>query len=382
MKILIIAGRVGKTAPGIVFERLIKGLAEYHQIDILTSNFSPSIDLGSIGEIAIIPLIFTHPRLEETSISFFHKNIIDIIWANKARKIIHKNYDLIFSFVSSNNVYSLAAGVKLSSYLKTKHYTYFVDAIPAPNGWIKNDRYFNGLKKIVNSYLYSVDGYFAANEKMLQYQLTTFKQKVNLKSGVIYNPSRVDSLQSYSTKKIKSNMFLYTGGIYGLRTPKYVLVAFKNILKKYPDSTLEFVGTFFPEHYLNNFTLEEKEKVFFHPYTTDLTEHYQRSIALIDIDANTANDVFLSSKIANYLFINRLIISITGENSPARNLFSNIPSILICNHEVLEIERAMEKAILEHDNIYFTDRVEVQNLFTIKNTISTINDYISALDYI
>ena len=39
---------VGRTATGIVFERLIHGLSSLHQIDVLTADYDPSIDLSRV----------------------------------------------------------------------------------------------------------------------------------------------------------------------------------------------------------------------------------------------------------------------------------------------------------------------------------------------
>jgi hypothetical protein len=47
MRILIITMNVGRTAPGIVFERLIYGLSSLHQIDVLTADYDPSIDFST-----------------------------------------------------------------------------------------------------------------------------------------------------------------------------------------------------------------------------------------------------------------------------------------------------------------------------------------------
>src|SRR5690554_6125088 len=98
MKILIIASQVGKSAPGIVFERLIKGLSLHYDLDVITSNFSPSIDLSALNRVTVIPLEYKHPTVERILISLLNINFSDIIWANKAKKKCEAKYKLIFSF--------------------------------------------------------------------------------------------------------------------------------------------------------------------------------------------------------------------------------------------------------------------------------------------
>lgn len=377
MKILIIASHVGRTAPGIVFERLIKGLSVHYDIDLITSNYSPGIDLSGVNKKTVIPLKYNHPRIQKMFVRLFNMNFIDKVWAKRAKKKCHARYDLIFSFASSYNLYSLLAGVKISTTYKTRHYTYFVDAVPAPNGWIPEDGYFKGLKKIIKKYLSQVDGFFAANPKMLEYQLTTFNHKKDLKTGVIYNPGN-NSYTEFSQIGSKGiNSFLYTGGIYGLRTPVQVIGAFRQILKEYPNSRLVFVGSHLSETYLKDCTKTEREKILIHPYTSNLTEYYKEAIALFDIDANIDNDIFLSSKITNYIFINRIIISVTGNNSPSREIFCNIPSILQPHHDVQEIVCAMKEAINRYKDIEFADRLEVQKLFSLENVVDAVKNYIA-----
>lgn len=382
MRILIIASQVGKTAPGIVFERLIKGLSLHYEIDVITSNYSPNINLDGVKNVSVISLGLgnRYRTLERILTSSFNINIIDIIWAYRAKNKCFTQYELIFSFSSFHNLYSLIAGTKIASKQKIKHFAYFVDAIPAPNGWIPMNSYFNGVKRIINKYLGLVDGFFAANQKMLNYQLSTFKHKNNLVSGVIYNPSNNIVTENYEKNDDSKHVFLYTGGVYGLRTPYYVIEAFKEVLKAHPNSKLVFVGTNLSDKYLENCSEYEKKKIVIVPYVNDLTEYYKSATALIDIDANIDNDVFLSSKITNYLFINRIIISVTGKNSPSREIFRNIPSIFQTSHDVEEIAFAMIRSINNSHNADFNDREVIQKKFSLLNVVESIRYFIDSID--
>ena len=372
MKILIIASQVGNTAPGIVFERLLNGLSQYYDLDVITSYFSSDIDLSGLNNVSVVPIRYKNPRVERAMIRLLKMNLYDIIWAEKVKKKCDSKYDLILSFASSHNLYSLIAGSRIAAIHKIKHYTYFVDAIPAPNGWIAEKGYFRGVKKIIKKYLSQVDGFFASNQKMLDYQLTTFNHKNRLKTGVIYNPCDRTDTKFYENGIKSKNTFLFTGGIYGLRTPDHVIKAFKQLLIEYPNSNLVFVGTNLSETFLTNCTESEREKILILPYTKDLNVFYKEATALIDIDANIDNDVFLSSKITNYLFVNRIIISVTGKNSPSREIFRNIPSIIQTRHDVQEIFYAMKKAINSFNNMEFSDRKKVQEQFSLVRVVDSI----------
>jgi glycosyltransferase involved in cell wall biosynthesis len=310
-------------------------------------------------------------------ISTFGINPIDLLWSKQAMSKVskkdYKAYDLIFSFISLHHYTPLLTGILLKKKYLSKLAVYSVDAIPAPVEWPENKSYFKSVKRMMAKYLPYSDYFFSSNEQMLKYQLSTFIPNKNIITEVIYNPTYA-ILKYYDYNSNNNNTFLYTGGIYGLRKPDYILGAFKKILKIYPDSTLEFVGSTFSEDCLSIFSFDEQKKIIIHPFTRDLTEYYKRAIALIDIDADLPNDVFLSSKIANYLSINRIIISETGKNSPSRKIFKDIPSILQCDHAVDELANAMEKAIELKGKIDFNDREKVISIFKISSVIKTLND--------
>lgn len=373
MKILITTSDVGDTAPGIVFERLIRGLSEIHDIDVLTANYNPSDVLNRVNKIFKYSFKEKYPRFSKLLISYLGIKPIDTINAKKAAKLCDTNYDIIFSLISFNHYISFIAGTIVAEKYNIKHLAYSVDAIPAPIGW-SSKSLNHGTKRFISKYFSKTDGFFSSNSQMLDYQLSFFKKKESFISGIIYTPSIG---KPFVTPDLNNStyIFLYTGGIYGLRKINYLIDAFRRIITKYPDCTLEFVGTVFPKKEFSNLTQFERAKISIHPFTNDLSEYYTKATALIDIDADKADDIYLSSKISNYLTINRIIISETGINSPARLLFKNIPSIIQCNHNVDEIYNALEIAIKNCKSMDYHDRIEVMKLFNMDNIINNINTY-------
>ncbi|QXV67018.1 hypothetical protein INP83_08045 [Mucilaginibacter sp. 21P] len=379
MKILIITMNVGRTAPGIVFERLIYGLSKHHTIDVITSDYDPGVDLSDVKNIIDLRLTHLNSKISKLLLTLFAVDVSAKIWAKKtAAEVRRRNlndYDLVFSFASYGHYAAAMAGNKISSQLGIRHFVYSVDAIPPPVGWLKNDMFYKSIKKLAANLFRSVDGIFSANHKMLKYQTTTFKPKKNIIKGVIYNPS-FGEVQQYPELGDESNMFLYTGGIYGPRKIDYILAAFRNVFKEYPNVVIEFVGTKLNEEVLSNFTADERKAIVVHPFAKDLTPFYKRATALLDIDAELEDDIFLSSKITNYININRVIISETGTNSPSHQIFKNIGSILQCGHNVEEITNAMRRAINTKNKVDFSDREEVINLFKLENVVAEINKVI------
>ena len=115
----------------------------------------------------------------------------------------------------------------------------------------------------------------------------------------------------------------------------------------------------------------------FHDYVTDLAIYYSNATVLIDINAYFDNDVFLSSKIINYLSIYKPIISLTGHNSPSRNVFTEDDSIIHSLHNVDDIYDAMLTAI--NTNVVLERRNRYIKLFSKEYIVRNFIDEISTL---
>ena len=170
---------------------------------------------------------------------------------------------------------------------------------------------------------------------------------------------------------------VYTGGIYGVRKADYIIQAFIKLVESFPNSELIFVGSSIDQKYLSEQSINGKIKTI--PYTKDLIPFYTSATALIDIDADIDDDVFISSKMPIYLMINRIIISETGKNSPSRKLFNGIKSIIQCDHDPEQLFRAMCNSIELKNNISFDDRNEIIKLFQIENIIVQLDNSLNRL---
>jgi glycosyltransferase involved in cell wall biosynthesis len=378
MRFLIICEFVGKNAPGIVFEKLIMGLSNTHEITVVSTNASSLKSKSNKIELIDVPKLKIHARLVKLSIKYFKQNFIDYLWALKVnysiRNIELDSFKFVFSFISNYHYGPLVAGNFLSKRLGFKHLVYSVDAIPAPIGWLNDKKLFIGKREFIQKNLSKVDGFFSANEKMLKYQLGFFEPKFGFFSGVIYNPTDESFLKKVKDKKDKIVRFVFTGGIYGPRKADLILNAFEKFLSENQNALFIFVGTKIDRKLFSSLKKQTQEKIKIYEFSSDLIPFFESATALIDIDGELKDDVFLSSKIINYLSIPRIIISQTGENSPSQLLFNNIPSILQCGHNSDELLSAMRLAEDKSNSIDFSDRNLVLNRFRIHSIVNYINN--------
>ncbi|MFY1048395.1 hypothetical protein [Chryseobacterium sp. GP-SGM7] len=381
MKLLVITPCVGRNASGFVFEKIIRELSQYNEIDVLTYDYAPLNNMDQVHEVIVCEKKYIHPRIVKGLISLFHANPIDFIWTQNAKKNLkdkNKSYDLVFSFLHSHQYTPLIAGIDLSSHFNSKLAVYAIDALP-PRGWEENKLYFRAVEKIMHKYLSKADALFSSNEIMLEYQLNLLKTNKKIMNGVIYTPAIIDHFTYLPEKKDPNNNFVFTGGIYGVRKVNYLLEGFEKLLLEFPESNLIFVGSTIDSSLLKNYKSETLEKVKIYPFTKDLFPYYESATALIDIDADIENDLFLSSKIVNYLKVDRIIISETGNNSPSRLLFKDINSIIQCHHNSEELYSAMKSTILRNTEIKYDDRASVSDLFSLPKIVQKLNKFINEL---
>ena len=278
-----------------------------------------------------------------------------------------KNQDVIVSFASFHNYKSILLGYYLSKKYSKKWVIYSVDAIPAPIGWEKPGLFHKNTISFISKYINQCDAYFASNQQMLDYQLSLLDGFSN-PSGVIYTPIRSDFKYTGCNCYNNDPVLLYTGGIYGPRKKEAFLDGFRIFLKTYPRAKVVFVG----EYSMNSFTLYsdliESGNIEFYGYTHDLSKFYDNASVLIDINAYFNNDVYLSSKIINYLPLKKPILSITGLNSPSRNLFKHDDSIVHCLHIPEQIADSLSRIVSLKD-IDFTQRTQYVEMFHANNVI-------------
>lgn len=369
MRILVISQQIGKSAPGIVFERVLSELTKNTEVDVdvVACEYNPSLEILS-KNLQVVRYPKLHYRLNNIKDSLLNRDLISDILKYKI-KLKHKNYDSIIAFCSSGHLFGLVSGIYLSKQLNCKLGCYLVDAVPAPLGWSKNDKLYRSTLKMIGRLLHNVDMIASVNKEMLDYQLTTFNHKKGLKAAVLLPPSNKSTVEIVPYEDDGIYRFLYTGNIYGLRSSKKMVEAFSLLVDKNENVELCFVGATGGEveKEIEKYGKKVKDRILVTPRVNNLQPYYSKSIALLDIDANIDNDVFLSSKMSSYMTIDRPIICETGSNSPSRHLFKNIPSVIQCGHDANELLKAMLMVIKNYKTFDYSDRNEILNMQSSQN---------------
>ena len=221
MKILVICNGV-EGAIFAIYERIINGIAEYADVDVLTDNLVIKTS-ERVKRVYKIPYTRLMRKIYRRTLIYFGTLPTCEHWAKRALKQIDRDYDLVFAITASVPLTPIVAGRRIATELGCKFAIYSVDAIPGPGGWTKPMEYRGKMKVVGRSYA-AADYVSSSNNHMLRFQLTTFKHK----PGLIYNYHFTPSTSQQLHYPISGeNVLLYTGSIYGLRNPSYMLDAFR-----------------------------------------------------------------------------------------------------------------------------------------------------------
>ena len=362
MKILAVYFRAG-SGVSVIYERVIEHLAKHAEVDILS-------DQAPISRMEGVRNIYTHPFSKSRSkwyrkfVRWFGAAPFSARWSREAMAQLTGSYDVVIAFVTSAQLTPVVFGRLYAEQHNTKFAIYSVDAIPAPGGWTK-PREYRGKMRIVARNFAAADYVASSNAHMLAFQLTTFKHKEGLRSNVLLTPSPA---KEYNLPEGERATLLYTGSLYGLRNPDYFFKAFKRLLRDYPDAEAIFVGMGMKFRNMRSIlSAKELKRVTVLNHTDNLEPLFRRATVLVDINADRESDPFLSSKIITYLKTNRMIICETGGDTPSREVFAGLDTIILADHSAESLYEAMTLAVERaHSKPDFSERAEVIRRFSIE----------------
>lgn len=358
MKVVVIADNLGNNAPGVVFRNILSGISGKIEIDIVTSTMDYQIPFNHRGLVKYVP----QKRIPSWRIRTWLFDIFGFYhtqrnWARGIQDILDSGaYDVVISLMSHTFYASLMAADLYVAKRDVKHICYCVDAVPPPPPWEKRGMYSYAMKRCIKRYMQRVDVLCMTNQEMLAHELGIIGNP-KIKSVVLPNPPKETSFQVLPFDDITPS-FAYAGKMYGPRNPDALLNGFRLFMKKYPLAKFFFVGSGKLDIYIKKHYSDLLGNIEFISYSADLSHIFSKCVALIDVNANIDNDIFLSSKVIGYLPYNRLIISESGNGSPVRSLFKNSKTVIHVHHNPEDYLDAMEFCLNNTMTINYSEREE------------------------
>ncbi len=389
MRIVILTTQLGKGPGGKVVANIISELAsQNYKLLVICSechvNTAVNINLKVVPFKWLFPMKLTKLFIVMFRVTLRHRYWQSYVYRNFKNDVTDFNPDFIYAIGSGGTQVVYNLGLAIAKYSNVRLALHLLDPIPGPKGWENYEIYRKSLIHTFKKSLKEADLITMGNHHMLEYQQRNLKFDILGKSFIVPDPvvNKPIKLSSLSQKYVLT----FLGSFYGARKPDRLLEGFSEYNKNNPEAELHIVGT--NRINLNHFDVSEdaKKKILFQGFTTNLLEVFERTRVLIDVDADIDEDVFISSKLKEYLSVNRMIVSITGENSPSRQLLSGITkSVIVSDFDKFKISKAIEKAMdTKYDVNLFDDRKSVLaflNVSRICNEIVKNFERISNKDY-
>ncbi len=364
MNILVITSDIGLTAGGRVVENILSGLMAQKQnlMIVCTNNTSEYLKRTVMLE---VPFMHEFPiKLTKLFNILFHTSFRHFYWKHfvyrKHKKMMAAfNPDIIFSIGSGGTEDVLNLGAKLADYMHIPFAIHMFDPIPGTVDWENYEIYRKSRIHTVKKAIKKANIFSMGNPQMLSFQQSCLNFDILAKSFILPDPV---STNKYEINKAPTkNVLTFLGSFYGARKPDNLFMAFSEYLKVNQDCELHIYGRITLNLQNYNITEIAKKKIKFFEFTNDLKSVFENSKVLIDVDANIEGDVFISSKLKEYLPIKRTIICITNNNSPSRQFLNSLKStVFFSDHDPKNIQNVIDKAIRQEYKLSdFDERNEI-----------------------
>ena len=117
----------------------------------------------------------------------------------------------------------------------------------------------------------------------------------------------------------------------------------------------------------------DSEGIYYCGRTPHINQALQQADILIDLDVKMNNSPFISSKIKDYIRVNRPIVAITQKNSPTYKATDGLSTVVLVENEESIIKSAIKKAmVLGNNPEQYIERQDLLNYFSPQVVVSTI----------
>lgn len=291
---------------------------------------------------------------------------------NESLKLINSfNPDVIYARSTPISVCQIAAKLHVKTGIKVM--MHFTDPVPAPKEWDPNLSYRKRMISTMDKILPYASSISFGNQAMLKYQQSIQKYHFEFKSFISPDPGPSSSSYFKKQEKRETILLVYLGSLYGNRNPKPLFLALDQLNKKGYKCELKIYD-------INRSNTQLPDFARFFGRTDEVKTALLDADILINLDGDDKIPVFISSKLKEYLYCGRPIISITPANSPSRSLTNKLQTVKSVENNCDEISSAIEfftKNIFGESD-YF-ERYEIIKTFTPSNVTKQINEELKKL---
>ncbi len=384
MKILFISYEIGNTASGIISCRVANELAKQgHDIKVVAQRIrwedvSPLLECYEVHSplnfYSIIARILKRiGRILQ--LPFFE---LDNLWVVKSKITVER----ILSEWTPDFVYCRSTPFEpfiIGKFIKKKYgykvLMHFTDLMPLVNEYPKKSKFISRLSEQFRHVIDSTDMFSFGTVEMKEYE--SLLLNVRFGDHFFISPDVVsDSEQRYYPSMTKETVsIIYFGYIYYSRNPIPLFEAIEELRKEGHKCDLTIYSS-----QANNY--RQYDGVSFVGRCHDRENALKNADIFVDltIEEKMGRDVYVSSKIKDYLLYNRPILSISGEQCATRELVKGLKTVVSVVNQKESIKKAI-KSIIGRTFGYeeYGERLPIIEQFTpttiVKSIIHEMSNY-------
>jgi glycosyltransferase involved in cell wall biosynthesis len=247
------------------------------------------------------------------------------------------------------------------------------DPLPAPIEYVPNGPLRDKLISSARTIISQSDIVMMGTEKAIEYECSIVGSLHRCKFRVSPDPVPSSKISILPHNNQSTTNLVYLGSIYGSRNILPLVEAMEMLRNEGVNISLTICSD--PQK-----DAIRRDFIHYIGWVSDIMKILSNADILVDIDGDDSKPVFISSKLKQYLTINRPILSITPSGSPAAELLNGMETVYVCNNSVdliLENLKNMTSQSFVIDN--YAERSMLLREFSIE-TVTT--DLLRALEEI
>lgn len=380
MRIIVISFHYGEQASGVITERVVKALIDAgHPVKVITSSmhYKKDVDVIQVQAPYEDSFVIRAFRFLLRKIGF-RDYVFHLLWRRKAYKVAsviteewHPDWIICRSTPFDANAVGFMLKKKYGGGIRLLQH--FTDPLPYPEQLVPSQCVRRKLIELAKRIIQSADMVSFGNQAMAKYVMA---QTALNKDFFVSPDASSSSVQSFYGAS-ETNDIIYFGNI-NARNSSPLVSALDEINRgKDIDSTIK----------LHIFSVPPKFNAIQSPYvvyegtTKNVANVFKKAKILVDIDIDNV-DIYISSKLKDYLLVNRPILSITSETSASSQILNQYVTVKCVRNNVTDILQGIRESLRStFDNDLYREREELIDYFSPQTVVTNLIAQLESYDH-
>lgn len=256
---------------------------------------------------------------------------------------------------------------RFSTEYQVPYFLHSFDPIPNIAEWGEKPVLRNATIKLLTPFINSANRVSAVSPRMAAY----FGETYGLAPENIYTLYMPIEYQKINQKKADRISFLYLGNIYGKRDPKQMFDALNKLMGENSKIELVLAGTKLNKEDLIPTYPNFKNGLKFIEWTDYPSELIKNCSVLIDLNADIPGDVFISSKLMQYLGFDKPILVIGNRDSASFDFSEKFNGIFFSSNKQKDILKSISQIL--DSKLIFERSIEINEYIVSKLIFNLIH---------